>query len=86
MSNCYWVYILRCRNNLLYTGIAKDLRSRLDTHLNGKGSKFVRANLPFELVYKENLPDKSAALKREIEIKSMKKVDKESLINNCLVL
>lgn len=82
MSSPYWVYIIRCRGNLLYTGVAKDLKSRLEMHLKGKGSKFVRANLPFELVYKENLPDKSTALKREIEIKSMKKTDKELLIKN----
>lgn len=66
----YTVYILLCRGNTLYTGIAKDLNARIATHKSGKGSKYVRSHLPVKLIYSEELPDKNQALKREIEIKS----------------
>ncbi len=66
----YFVYVLRCAEGTLYTGITNDLRARLKTHAEGKGSKYVRAHLPFILVYSEAHESKSAALKREIEIKS----------------
>lgn len=77
----YTLYILRCKNNSLYTGITNNLEERLKMHMSGKGSKYVRANLPFELVYTENLQDKSSALKREIEIKKMSKLQKELLVS-----
>lgn len=66
----YFLYILKCRDNSLYTGITNDLAKRLETHKKGKGSKYVLSRLPFELVYTENFETKSEALKREIEIKS----------------
>jgi len=76
----YILYILRCANNSLYTGITNDLSARLDKHRMGKGSKYVRANLPFKLVYQETLADKSSALKRELEIKGLTKAQKEKLV------
>lgn len=72
----YTLYILLCADNTLYTGIALDLESRLSVHASGKGAKYVRNRLPFKLVYSEILPDKSAALKREIEIKSWSRQEK----------
>lgn len=77
----YVLYMLRCKNDSLYTGITNDLENRLKTHESGKGSKYVRANMPFKLVYTEELEDKSAALKREIEVKRMSKPGKEQLIS-----
>jgi putative endonuclease len=76
----YTLYILRCKNNSLYTGITNNLEARLKKHKDGKGSKYVWANMPFELVYTEELIDKSSALKREAEIKRMNKEEKERLI------
>lgn len=76
----YTLYILRCKNNSLYTGITNNLEARLKKHTEGKGSKYVWANLPFELVYTEEYSDKSSALKREIEIKKFNKFRKEALI------
>lgn len=75
-----FVYILRCADNTLYTGWTTDLVKRLDMHNAGKASKFTRARLPVKIVYFEECVDKSAALKRELEIKKLTKQKKETLI------
>jgi len=77
----WYVYMLRCRDGSLYTGYTDDVQRRLHVHNSGKGAKYTRSRLPVILVYQEELPDKSAALKREIAIKQMRKPEKESLIN-----
>ena len=77
----YTLYIIRCSDNSLYTGIAKDLEKRLAVHRSGKGSVYVRARLPFSLVYTEKHKDRSKATKREMEIKKMTRAEKEKLIN-----
>lgn len=77
----WYVYMLRCRDGSLYTGYTDDVQRRLRIHNSGKGAKYTRSRLPVILVYQEELPDKSAALKREIAIKQMRKPEKESLIN-----
>lgn len=77
----YTLYILRCNNGALYTGITNNLLKRLSIHRSGKGSKYVRAHLPFRLVYTEELETKSDALKREIAIKKMKAQEKMLLVN-----
>ncbi len=64
----YKLYVLLCADNTLYTGITNDLAKRLDVHRSGKGSKYVRSRIPFRLVYQEELPDRSTALKRELQI------------------
>lgn len=66
----YYVYILLCSDNTLYTGITNNIEKRMETHRSGKGSKYVRARLPFKLLYTESYNDKSSASKREYEIKS----------------
>lgn len=78
----YTLYILRCKNNSLYTGITNDLNARLEKHSNGQGSKYVKAFSPFVLVYIEKLQNKSEALKREIAIKKLSKSEKEELVIN----
>ena len=65
----YYLYILRCSDNSLYTGITNDLEHRLKVHLSGKGSKYVRAHLPFTFVYSESFDTKEIAMKREYEVK-----------------
>lgn len=77
----YTVYILQCKNGVLYTGIAKDLEGRLEAHKNGTGSKYVRAHLPFQLVYQETHADRSSASKRESEIKALTREEKLLLIS-----
>jgi putative endonuclease len=79
----YYLYILKCSDNSFYTGIANNLEKRLEVHKSGKGSKYVRAKLPFRLVYSEELETKSLALKREFEIKKMTKLEKMKLVGNC---
>lgn len=72
-----WVcYLLRCADDTLYCGITNDLEKRLIAHNAGTASKYTRTRLPAELVYSERCVNKSAALKREIEIKRMPRSEK----------
>jgi putative endonuclease len=64
------VYVIRCADDSLYTGVATDLAARLRRHACGKGSRYVRSKRPFRLVYREAHADRSSALRREAEIKS----------------
>ena len=77
----WYVYMLRCSRNSLYTGITTDVERRVGEHSSGKGGSFTRSHLPVALVYTERQKDKSAALRREIEIKSMAKTRKERLVS-----
>lgn len=79
----YWVYILACADGSLYTGITNDLTRRLETHNRGKASKYTRSRLPVRLLYQENCPDKSEALRRELHIKGLSREKKLLLIENC---
>ena len=77
----WFVYMLRCSDNSLYTGVTKDLDRRVGEHNNSKlGAKYTRARRPVELVYNELLASRSAAGKRECEIKALTKSEKEKLI------
>lgn len=78
----WYVYILRCGDGTLYTGITDDIPRRLAAHRAGKGAKYTRGRGPLELVYQERVPDKSAALRREIEIKRLRRAEKERLIKS----
>ncbi len=83
MNQAGWfVYILKCADGSLYTGIAKDLAKRLKRHLEGKASRYTRARLPVTLVYQETQPDRSAASIREAAIKRLSRPEKESLIQS----
>ena len=66
----WFVYMLRCRDNSVYTGITNNLNKRIEAHMSGNGSKYLRGRLPVKLIYKENFLNRSDASKREIEIKS----------------
>ena len=76
----WYVYILRCGDGSLYTGIAKDLKRRLTQHNTGKASRYTRSRLPVTLAYQEEQPDQSAALKRELAIKALSREEKEAMI------
>ena len=80
MENTWYLYILRCGDNTLYTGITTDVEKRLEAHRTGKGAKYTRGRAPLELVYREDCGDHSTALKREIEIKKLTREEKETLI------
>lgn len=79
-----YVYIMQCSDGTLYTGWTTDIEKRLITHNSGKGAKYTRSRLPVKLVYKEQLATKSEALKRELAIKKMTKLQKSALINTDL--
>lgn len=77
----YCVYILRCSDDTFYTGIALDVEKRLVEHNSSpKGAKYTHARRPVMLAYSEKHEDKSSALKREIAIKKMSRVQKNILI------
>ena len=80
MDNTWILYILRCRDGSLYTGITTDLDRRLDEHRSGKGAKYTRGRGPLELVYSEECGNHSDALKRELKIKALSKTEKLKLI------
>lgn len=80
-SRSRWlVYLLRCSDGSLYTGITNDLPKRLKAHAAGKASKYTRSRLPVKLVYSEPKRSKSAALKREAAIKRLRRAEKDRLV------
>ncbi len=74
------VYIVRCADGTYYTGIARDLKKRIDVHNAGKGAKYTQRRLPVVLVYSEAADDRSAALKREYQIKQLSRAKKIKMI------
>jgi predicted GIY-YIG superfamily endonuclease len=74
------VYLLRCSDGSLYTGITNDLPKRLKAHAAGKASKYTRSRLPVKLAYSEQKRTKSAALKRELAIKRLRRAVKDRLV------
>lgn len=81
MSDGMWqLYILRCGDGTLYTGIAVDAERRLRQHQSGKGAKYTRGRGPLEMVYLERCTDHPQALRRELEVKRLTRAEKEALI------
>jgi len=81
MSSIWWVYILRCADATLYTGITTDPSRRLHEHnSNHLGARYTRARRPVEMVYKELSDNRSTASRREYQIKNLSKKDKLLLI------
>ena len=76
----WYLYILRCKDGSLYTGITTDVEKRLEAHRSGKGAKYTRGRGPLELVYREECGDHSDALRREAEIKRLPRDEKLKLI------
>ena len=80
MESVWYLYILKCRDNTLYTGITTDVEKRLEAHRAGKGAKYTRGRAPLELVYRETCGTHSEALKRELQIKALTRAEKDALI------
>jgi putative endonuclease len=76
----WFVYILKCKDKSLYTGITTDLYRRFEEHRSGKGAGYTRSHKPVKFVHFETLKSRSAALKREAKIKKMARRDKLALI------
>ena len=73
------VYILRCADETLYTGITNDFEKRLAAHEDGTGAKYTKGRGPFEVLYQEDCADRSAASKREMAIKKLNREEKLAL-------
>lgn len=73
-------YVLRCSDGTLYTGWTNNIEKRLKAHNAGKGGKYTKVRTPVELVYMEEYETKQEAMRREVEIKRMKRKEKEELI------
>ena len=82
MESQWYLYILRCKDGSLYTGITTDVEKRLEAHRSGKGAKYTRGRTPLELVYREQCESHSYALKRELEVKALTRQAKEKLIES----
>ncbi|MDG1707730.1 MAG: GIY-YIG nuclease family protein [Emcibacteraceae bacterium] len=79
MSN-WTLYILKCSDDTLYTGITNDLDKRISDHESGNGAKYTRGRAPLTLVYNETHENRSTASKREYEVKKLSRPEKEILI------
>ncbi|MFZ1993283.1 MAG: GIY-YIG nuclease family protein [Solirubrobacteraceae bacterium] len=76
-----WVYLLRCRDDSLYTGWTVDLERRLARHQAGVASRYTASRLPVELELAIPMPDRSAARREEARIKRLSRADKLALLN-----
>ena len=76
----WFVYILKCNDRSLYTGITKDIERRLKMHLEGKGARYTRTRRPLEMVYRETCKTRTEALVRECAVKALPKEKKLALI------
>lgn len=78
----WYLYVLQCRDNTLYTGITNDLQRRVQQHNNGTASRYTRNRLPVALAYQERCLGRSSALRKEYAMKQLSKKDKEKYIAN----
>ena len=76
----HYIYIVECSDGTLYTGYTNDLEKRIKTHNNKKGAKYTRGRTPVILKYFEEFDNKIEAMKREAQIKNMRKEKKLKLI------
>ena len=77
---CWYVYMLRCSDGSLYTGITNNWKRRLSEHQNGKGAKYTRGRRPVRIVWLETVADRSKALRLEWHLKSRSSGWKESMV------
>lgn len=78
----HYTYILECADGSLYTGYTPDLEKRVETHNAGKGAKYTRGRRPVKLVYSEEYDTKEEAMRREYQIKHLKREEKLALISS----
>ncbi len=84
MTSTWYVYIVRCRDGTLYTGISNDVTARLAKHNAGKGARYTRSRLPVTLVWRKRVRGKSAALSLELATKRLTREEKERLVEAAL--
>lgn len=78
----WFVYMIRCRDGSLYTGITTDVARRFAEHQAGKGAKYLRGRAPLTLVFRQQIGSRSAALSAEAAIKKRSRAEKEAMIAN----
>ncbi len=80
----WWIYLIRCRDNSLYTGITTDVNKRFQTHRESSigAAKYLRGRGPLELVFKREIGNRSFASKLELKVKKLRKEQKENLIKD----
>lgn len=83
----WYLYILICSDDSLYTGITTDVQKRFNKHISGKGSKYVKSRLPAKIAMFYEVGNRSEASKEECRVKKLTKKEKELLINekNCSI-
>lgn len=81
---CWFVYMILCSDNTLYTGISNDVLRRFSQHADKQGAKYFRGRVPSRLIYVEGGHDHSSAAKREVAIKKMSRDRKMQLIESVL--
>jgi putative endonuclease len=75
-----FVYMVRCADGTFYTGWTTDVARRIAQHNAGRGARYTRMRRPVELVYREEAPDRSIAMRREVTIKKLDRERKERLV------
>jgi putative endonuclease len=75
-----WVYVLRCRDDSLYTGWTTDPQRRLARHRAGKASRYTASRLPVELAFAQRMPDRGSAMREEARIKRLSRPEKLALV------
>ena len=83
MTQCWWLYLLVCRDGRTYAGIATDVAARFAAHSSGKGAKFTRSNPPVRVLGALAFASKSEALKAEAALKKLDRAQKWAWARNC---
>ena len=81
----YYTYILECNDGTYYIGSTDTLFNRVAQHNEGRGASYTRARLPAKLIYYEENPDRSSAMKRERELKKLNKNQKKKLVEKVVI-
>jgi putative endonuclease len=83
MTQCWWLYLLACRDGRTYAGIATDVAARFAAHSSGKGAKFTRSNPPVRVLGTQSFASKSEALKAEAALKKLRRTEKLLWARKC---
>ena len=83
MTQCWWLYLLVCRDGRTYAGIAIDVAARFAAHSSGKGAKFTRSNRPIRVLGARCFASKSEAMKAEAALKKLDRVEKLAWAREC---
>ena len=79
-TRCWYLYLIECTDNSIYTGIAVDVAARYDAHVRGKGARYTRAHPPRRLLAVLRCPDRSSAAREEYRVKQLNAAAKRALV------